>query len=92
MARGVPVACSNVTALPEVVGDAAVTFDPQAQDQVTAAIASLLDDGTLAERLVARGYERVKEFSWRHTGLASLAGYRRAVTTRLGGVPAQAGS
>lgn len=79
MARGLPVACSNVSALPEVVGDAALTFDPERHDEVTGAARRLLEDRALAERLVARGYERVKAFTWRHTGEASLAGYRRAI-------------
>ncbi len=79
MARGVPVACSNVSALPEVVGDAALVFDPKCQEQVTAAVRRLLGDRELAGRLIARGHERVKEFSWRRTGVTSLAGYRNAI-------------
>ncbi len=82
MARGVPVACANVSALPEVAGDAALLFDPERQDEVTAAVRRLLDDRALAERLVARGYERVESFTWKRTGEASLAGYRRAIATR----------
>jgi glycosyltransferase involved in cell wall biosynthesis len=82
MARGVPVACSNVSALPEVVGEAALLFEPQRQDEVTAAIRRLLDDRGLADRLVARGHERVKAFTWQRTGAASLAGYRRAIGAR----------
>jgi alpha-1,3-rhamnosyl/mannosyltransferase len=82
MARGVPVACSNVSALPEVVGDAALLFDPDSQDQVTSAVRRLLDDRSLADGLVVRGYERVKTFTWKRTGAASLAGYRRALAMR----------
>jgi glycosyltransferase involved in cell wall biosynthesis len=79
MARGVPVACSNVSALPEVAGDAALLFDPHSQEAVTAAIRRLLDDRALAARLVARGNERVETFTWKRTGMASLAGYRAAI-------------
>jgi len=85
MVRGVPVACSHVAALAEIAGDAALLFDPECQDEVTAAVRRLLDDRALAERLVRRGHERVKEFSWDRTGAATLAGYRRAIATRLGG-------
>jgi glycosyltransferase involved in cell wall biosynthesis len=84
MARGVPVACANVSALPEVAGDAALLFDPERQEEVTAAVSRLLEDRALADRLVRRGHERVKEYSWERTGAASLAGYRRAIATRLG--------
>jgi len=43
-----------------------------------------LEDRALAERLARRGHERVKEFPWKRTGAATLAGYRRAIATRLG--------
>jgi glycosyltransferase involved in cell wall biosynthesis len=83
MARGIPVACSNVSALPEVAGEAALLFDPERQEQVTGAIRQLLDDRALAERLVQRGRVRVREFTWERTGAASLAGYRHAIADRL---------
>ncbi len=82
MVRGVPVACSNVSALPEVVGDAALLFDPERQDEVTGAVRRLLDDRALAERLIVRGHERADSFTWRRTGEASLAGYRHAMAVR----------
>lgn len=82
MARGVPVACSNVSALQEVAGGAALLFDPERQEEVTAAVRRLLEDGALAERLVARGRERVAAYTWKRTGEASLAGYRRAIAAR----------
>ena len=82
MLRGVPVACSNTSSLPEVAGDAALLFDPENQEDLTAAIRRLLEDRALAERLVARGRERAAEFTWERTGAASLAGYRRAIEAR----------
>jgi len=82
MARGVPVACSNVSALPEVAGDAALLFDPTRQDEVTGAIRRLLEDRALAEQLIARGFERARAFTWERTGAASLAGYRHAIAAR----------
>jgi len=82
MARGVPVACANVSALPEVAGKAALLFDPHSQEAVTGAMRQLLDDRALAELLVARGHERVAEFSWTRTGRTSLAGYRHAIAAR----------
>ncbi len=82
MAHGTPVACSNVSALPEVAGDAALLFDPERQEQVTGAIRRLLDDRELAARLRERGRERVASFTWERTGAASLAGYRRAISAR----------
>jgi glycosyltransferase involved in cell wall biosynthesis len=84
MARGVPVACANVAALPEVAGDAALLFDPHDQRQITAAVRRILDDRALVDSLVARGHERVATFTWRRTGEASLEGYRRALNVRAG--------
>jgi glycosyltransferase involved in cell wall biosynthesis len=87
MARGVPVACSNVAALPEVAGDAALLFDPERQEEITAAVRRLLDDRVLAAELIARGHERVRVFTWKRTGETSLAGYRRALEDRAASSP-----
>ncbi len=84
MARGVPVACANISALPEVAGDAALLFDPERQAEVTGALRRLLADPALAARLVECGHERVREFSWQRTGRTSLAGYRHAIGARAG--------
>jgi glycosyltransferase involved in cell wall biosynthesis len=84
MLRGVPVACSGTSALGEVAGDAALTFDPKRQEEVTAAIRRLLDDRDLAAQLVTRGLERARAFTWRRTGELSFAGYRRAIVSRSG--------
>src|SRR5205823_4785178 len=47
MARGVPVACSNASSLPEVAGDAALLFDPRDTDGIEAALIRLLHDPDL---------------------------------------------
>jgi glycosyltransferase involved in cell wall biosynthesis len=79
MARGVPVACSNASSLPEVAGDAALLFDPHDQFAITTALRRLLDDGELRERLRARGEARAEQFSWDRTAELTLASYRRAL-------------
>jgi glycosyltransferase involved in cell wall biosynthesis len=81
MLRDVPVACSNTSSLPEVAGDAALTFDPENQEEVTGAIRRLLDDRDLAMRLLKRGHDRAAQFTWQRTGAASLEGYRRALSS-----------
>ena len=83
MRRGVPVACSNVSSLPEVVGPAAELFDPHDVDDMRAAIARVLGDGALAERLVEAGLDaRTAQFTWEATARATLASYRRAIAAR----------
>lgn len=64
MQLGVPVICSNRTALPEVVGDAALLTDPDDLEQTVGCINRLLEDKELCRRLVRRGYENVKRFDW----------------------------
>ena len=62
MALGVPAACSNVTALPEVAGGAALLFDPRKPDEIAAAMVSLVQDRALRERLVEAGRKRAAHF------------------------------
>jgi glycosyltransferase involved in cell wall biosynthesis len=79
MARGVPVACSNASSLPEVAGEAALLFDPHDEAAIAAALGRLLDDPVLCDRLRARGLERVHEFTWQRTARLTLDSYRRAL-------------
>jgi glycosyltransferase involved in cell wall biosynthesis len=79
MARGVPVACSNASSLPEVAGDAALLFDPRDERAIAGALQRLLSDGELAERLRAAGRVRVREFTWERTARATIDSYRRAL-------------
>jgi glycosyltransferase involved in cell wall biosynthesis len=79
MARGVPVACSNASSLPEVAGDAALLFDPADERAIAAALKRLLDEPAFAAGLVARGHERVREFTWQRTARLTLDSYARAL-------------
>ena len=63
MAIGVPVACSNVTSLPEVAQDAAIMFDPRIPDQIAQAMVSLAQDKELRSRLIEAGTIRAAQFS-----------------------------
>src|SRR5207344_3119255 len=63
MARGVPVACSNSSSLPEVAGDAALLFDPRDVGEIASAMERLLDEPQLAERLRGLGRERARTFT-----------------------------
>jgi glycosyltransferase involved in cell wall biosynthesis len=81
MQHGVPVACSNVSSLPEVAGNAALYFDPSNAEAMTNAIERLLRDRPLVDELVRRGYERCALFTWTETARRTLATYRRAIAT-----------
>jgi glycosyltransferase involved in cell wall biosynthesis len=78
MARGVPVACSDASAVPEVAGDAALYFTPERPDQIAQAIDRLLGDPQLAAELVERGRARQRMFTWSRAAEETLAVYERA--------------
>ena len=79
MARGVPVACSNASSLPEVAGDAALMFDPHDEGAIAASLERLLSDPVEAERLRGCGRERAERFTWERTAHATLESYARAM-------------
>ena len=64
MASGTPVITSNVSSLPEVVGDAAILIDPYRSEDIAEAMRRVLDDPSLRDDLRRRGYARAREFSW----------------------------
>ncbi|MEV4419455.1 glycosyltransferase family 1 protein [Patulibacter sp. NPDC049589] len=85
MAVGTPVVTSNVSSLPEVAGDAAVTVDPLSVDAIAAGLAEILSDDARAADLGARGRRRAAEFTWARTAadtldllVAAASGHREA--------------
>ena len=74
---GVPAACSNVTSLPDLVGDAAILFDPEKPQNIANAIWSLWNDEKLRLTLIQRGKRRVARYSWNKTSCIFRAHYRR---------------
>jgi glycosyltransferase involved in cell wall biosynthesis len=77
MAMGCPVACTNASSLPEVVGNAAALFDPESDEQIRAALEDVLFSPIRAQRLVALGLQRAQLFSWHRCAEDTLAVYRR---------------
>jgi glycosyltransferase involved in cell wall biosynthesis len=78
MARGVPVACSNASSLPEVAGEAALLFDPHDEAEIASTLQRLLADPELASAMRDRGLTRVKEFTWERTARLTLESYARS--------------
>ena len=70
-------ACSNVTVLPELVGDAALLFNPHSATEIADAIRRLWIDPALRETLTARGKLKAKSYSWDRTARVFRAHYRR---------------
>src|SRR4051812_20883083 len=73
MSRGVPVASSNSSSLPEVAGDAALMFEPTDVSAIARAVERLLNDRELARRLIDAGRVQAERFTWRATAEATLA-------------------
>jgi alpha-1,3-rhamnosyl/mannosyltransferase len=76
MACGVPVLCAYASSLPEVVGDAALTFDPYNYMELAGELQRLLNNPLLREHLRERGQEQARKFSWRRTAQQTLFVYK----------------
>ena len=80
MAAGTPVVTSNVSSLPEVVGAAAITVNPENVFDIARGLRDALLDDDLRAKLIAKGYEQVRQFNWERTASEVLETYR--VVTR----------
>jgi len=79
MRRGVPVACSNASAVPEVAGGAALLFDPCRPSEIASAVTKILGDRDVARTLSERGLARAADFSWKRAAQGTLASFERAL-------------
>ena len=64
MASDCPVVCSNVSSMPEVVGDAAEYFDPTSTEDLARAIEHVVYNPEVAAKLVSLGRQRLSQFTW----------------------------
>lgn len=76
---GAPVITSNVSSLPEVVGDAGLLVDPHNTDDLTAAIEKIITDPKLAEGLRQKGFVRAQQFSWSKMAEQTLVVYKEVL-------------
>jgi len=77
MACGTPAVVSNVSSLPEVVGDAALLVDPDDEEGLIVALWRLLTDDDLWAELREKGLQRARAFSWEKTARRTLEVYRQ---------------
>jgi glycosyltransferase involved in cell wall biosynthesis len=89
MAHGTPVVTSNASSLPEVVGNAAVMVNPENVFEIMRAMQRVLTDQALRDKLKARGYEQVRQFSWEESA-RRLAQVYAAIARRSPAVEARA--
>ncbi|HET6176547.1 MAG TPA: glycosyltransferase family 1 protein [Candidatus Sulfotelmatobacter sp.] len=77
MAHGTPVVTSNVSSLPEVVGNAAVLVNPENVFEIMRALHKVLMDQALRDRMKERGYVQAAKFSWDKSVTRILQAYRQ---------------
>jgi len=77
MARGVPVVSSNAACLPEILGDAALYFDPLDIDDMARQIKKALLDKNLRKKLIKKGFEQIKKYSWKKMAEETLRLYSK---------------
>lgn len=79
MACGVPVVTSNSASLPEVVGDAAFSLDPDDAKQIGGSLIATVVQEELAQELKQKGLAQAANFSWEKTATETLLVYDKAV-------------
>src|ERR1039457_528733 len=84
MATGTPVVASNVSSLPEVLGDAALLVNPENVFEIARAIQEALLDEDLRGELIAKGKAQAARYSWDRTAREVLEVYREASFARRG--------
>ena len=75
MTRGVGVVCSNIPCLVEILGNAAIYFNPLDIDDIAEKIKKVLLDKDLKDELIKRGYERIKKYNWQKMAEETLETY-----------------
>jgi glycosyltransferase involved in cell wall biosynthesis len=72
-----PVVCSDVSSIPEVVGDAGLMFDPYDIQSIKLALERVVSDEVLRNDLMIRGRARIKQFSWERCAQETLQVYKK---------------
>lgn len=72
MACGTAVTCSNLSSMPEVLGNAGPTFDPYDTEAIAHCIRSMVEDPSYKQECIQKGLMRAREYSWHKTARATL--------------------
>ena len=79
MVNKCPVVCSDNSAFPEVAGDAAVYFNAENVDSMVYAMESVYNSQTVRNNLIAKGLDRIKEFTWEKSANRHLEVYKSVI-------------
>jgi glycosyltransferase involved in cell wall biosynthesis len=80
MACGTVVVAANSSSIPEVVGDAGILFDPQSVGDLADISIELLNSPSKRDRLIAKGFDRHRLFSWEKTTAETVTVYRSLIS------------
>jgi glycosyltransferase involved in cell wall biosynthesis len=84
MAAGAPVAASNTSTCPEILGDQEATFDPFDERDIARVLEAVISDDAQLRRLRERSARRVAPYTWQHVGERTLEGYEKALAASAG--------
>jgi glycosyltransferase involved in cell wall biosynthesis len=74
-----PVITSNTSSLVEVAGEGALLINPEDEKEIAETILEVIGDQETREKLIRKGKERLKDFSWEKTGKETIDVYKKAV-------------
>lgn len=77
MGYNCPVVCSNTSSLPEVVGESALTFNPNNLEEIQTQLEKIGESESVREEYILKGNERFQQFSWKKTSIETLQLYRQ---------------
>jgi glycosyltransferase involved in cell wall biosynthesis len=81
MACGAPVAASNTSTGPEILGDTEATFDPHSTESIAGCLSAVLASDETLQRLTERSRRRVVDYTWERVAHESLVAYASLATT-----------
>jgi len=76
MSHGLPVVSSKAACLPEILGQAAIYFNPEDASEMAGQIKKVLTDEETRQKLISLGQQKIKEYNWTETALQTLELYR----------------
>ncbi len=79
MAHGTPVVGSNVSSIPEVMGEAGLLVNPEDPEDIAGKIHQIVTDTKLYQKLAAAGLSRCKQFLWRSVAKSTFNVYIKAL-------------
>ena len=79
MGLGCPVICSNSSSLPEVYGNAALSFPPKSKNELSKAIEKIVFDDDFRKKIIEFGFIQSRKFSWEKCAKETLSVYKKLI-------------